>query len=121
MNTLHATYLIETPLEPAAVAVQAVFAEVLAVVGGDDHPGVRQDAGGVQFVEEAGQLGVEAGDAVVVEVAEHPGRVGQLGLAARSVGLARRGQGAEGVAAGAGIAPGPGGQGAVARERPARL
>ena len=55
------------------MAVELVLAEVLAVVGRDDHQRVRQQAAPVQLVEEPAELLVEVGDAVVVGVAARAG------------------------------------------------
>ena len=49
-----------------------VLAELLAVVRGDDHVRVLQEPTPLQLVEQATELVVEEGDAIMVTVAGQP-------------------------------------------------
>src|SRR5689334_13020968 len=67
------------------VAEVAVLAEMLAVVGRDHDPGVRQETRVAEAPEESAQLGVQTGDALVVEVSQAAADGVQLPLALGSV------------------------------------
>ena len=47
-----------------------VLAEVLAMIGGDDDPGIRQVARAAQLAKETSQLGIQAEQAIIVEIAQ---------------------------------------------------
>ena len=60
-----------------------VLAEVLAMIGGDHDPGLRQVARVAQVAKEASELGIQGEEAIVVEIAQAaPGRL-QFPLALR--------------------------------------
>ena len=56
-------------VEAAGVAEELVLAEVFAVVGGDDHQRVVEQAVLVERIEKHAELFIEVRDAVVVGVA----------------------------------------------------
>ena len=56
----------------------AVFTEQLPMVGGDDAPGVLQQAVGAEFAEEVPELRVQAAQAIIVEIAQAAGDLIQL-------------------------------------------
>ena len=46
-----------------------MFAEALAMVGGDDYPGLFEDTAAVELVDQPAELLVQVRDAIVVAVA----------------------------------------------------
>ncbi len=44
------------------------FAETLAVIRGDDHPGTIENGTAIEFVDQLAKLLIEVGDAVIVRV-----------------------------------------------------
>ena len=52
---------------------EAVLAELLPVIGGDNNPGVFEEARCPQLVKEAAELGVEAEQAIIVEAGQSAG------------------------------------------------
>ena len=63
----------------------AVLAEVLAMVGREDNPGVRQQAVGLQAAEKTAELGIQAVEAIIVKVSETATHRLQFELASRSL------------------------------------
>src|SRR6185312_17259029 len=57
-------------VEAGPVAEVAVLAEMLAVVGRDHDPGVRKKTRVAEAREESAKLGIQAGEALVVQVAQ---------------------------------------------------
>ena len=68
-------------VEARAVPEEAVLAELLPVIGGDNNPGVFEEARCPQLVEEAAELGVEAEQAIIVEAGQSAGDNVELALA----------------------------------------
>ncbi len=92
-------------VQALAVAELAVFAELLAMVGGQDDHRLVEHGPSLQLVEQFSQLPVQRGDAVVVGVARPRDRLGRkrflvdlvpiasIPNSARVVGAASRGHG----------------------------
>jgi hypothetical protein len=56
-------------IETSPVADEVVLADLLAMVGRDDHQGVVQNPSPLQFIKQVAERSVEVSDAVVVRVA----------------------------------------------------